>query len=254
MSVFPATSCENLPPSWRKLMTETASPIVDFYPSNFKIDLNGKKAAWMGVALLPFIDEERMHTALASVYPDLSEDEKERNSLGEHLLFVSKAAKTMTELLNGAETDGETEVDTVTKIMNFTGMGGVVTESKYQKDCKGTFCVSYRDPSYAKDYIFKAVRLANAKEPARVLKPEDFVGEFRPTIGMNNSGRRGYVGQAGHRMLNNAVSSAYGGHQAQGGMGYQAYGREDNRNNQAGKRNVGYQAQVNMPYQQQHRQ
>jgi 5'-3' exonuclease len=35
-------------------------------------DLNGKKFAWQGVALLPFVDERRLHSALESVYPLLT--------------------------------------------------------------------------------------------------------------------------------------------------------------------------------------
>ncbi len=48
------------------------SPIIDFYPEDFKIDLNGKKFAWQGVALLPFVDEARLHSALESVYKELT--------------------------------------------------------------------------------------------------------------------------------------------------------------------------------------
>lgn len=55
------------------------SPIIDFYPEDFKIDLNGKKFAWQGVALLPFVDEERLHKALEPLYDELTEDEGYKN-------------------------------------------------------------------------------------------------------------------------------------------------------------------------------
>ena len=48
------------------------SPIIDFYPTDFRVDLNGKKYMWQGVALLPFVDEDRLHQALSQVYPNLS--------------------------------------------------------------------------------------------------------------------------------------------------------------------------------------
>lgn len=52
MGVFPAGSKQHVPPTWQDLMTDPESPIIDFYPINFKIDLNGKKYAWQGKILL----------------------------------------------------------------------------------------------------------------------------------------------------------------------------------------------------------
>lgn len=51
------------------------SSIIDFYPEDFKIDLNGKKFAWQGVALLPFVDEQRLFKALAPYYESLTDAE-----------------------------------------------------------------------------------------------------------------------------------------------------------------------------------
>ena len=48
-------------------MIEDDSPIIDLYPADFRIDLNGKKFAWQGVALLPFVDEIRLLKTLESV-------------------------------------------------------------------------------------------------------------------------------------------------------------------------------------------
>lgn len=67
MSVFPAASRQHLPEPWGDLMEDPESPIIDFYPTDFRIDLNGKKAAWMGVALLPFVDEKRLLETVATV-------------------------------------------------------------------------------------------------------------------------------------------------------------------------------------------
>uniref|UniRef100_A0A667Y095 5'-3' exoribonuclease n=1 Tax=Myripristis murdjan TaxID=586833 RepID=A0A667Y095_9TELE len=75
MGVFPAASGNFLPTTWRNLMTSPDSSIIDFYPDDFAIDLNGKKYAWQGVALLPFVDERRLRAALDDVYPDLTSEE-----------------------------------------------------------------------------------------------------------------------------------------------------------------------------------
>lgn len=44
--------------------------------------VSGKKFAWQGVALLPFVDETRIRDGLAPVYHTLSSAEKTRNERG----------------------------------------------------------------------------------------------------------------------------------------------------------------------------
>lgn len=75
MGVFPAASSVHVPRPWAKLMSDPESPIIDFYPEDFKIDLNGKKFAWQGVALLPFVDEKRLIKALEPYYKLLTPEE-----------------------------------------------------------------------------------------------------------------------------------------------------------------------------------
>lgn len=89
MGVMPAASNHTIPSVFHPLMTDRDSDIVDFYPEDFDIDLNGKKFAWQGVALLPFIDEKRLLAAMATKYPMLSEDEKARNAFGKEALIFS---------------------------------------------------------------------------------------------------------------------------------------------------------------------
>ncbi|CAG8745833.1 17899_t:CDS:10, partial [Gigaspora rosea] len=98
MGVLPAGSKEHLPVPFRKLMTSQDSEIIDFYPTEFAIDLNGKKYAWQGVVLLPFIEESRLLKAVESVYPHLAEDEIARNTLGSEILCFSNKHKLYEEL------------------------------------------------------------------------------------------------------------------------------------------------------------
>ena len=46
MGVLPATSAHALPESYSLLMSADDSPIIDFYLTDFKLDLNWKKYAW----------------------------------------------------------------------------------------------------------------------------------------------------------------------------------------------------------------
>lgn len=90
MSVLPAASSRSLPAVFKPLMTEPTSSIIDFYPPDFKIDMNGENQSWRGVALLPFIDEERLLAAVRGKYNELTEEEVERNTHKSEVLFVGK--------------------------------------------------------------------------------------------------------------------------------------------------------------------
>ncbi|KAK9364228.1 XRN 5'-3' exonuclease N-terminus-domain-containing protein [Lipomyces starkeyi] len=89
MGVLPAASSHTLPPVLRTLMTDEESEIIDFYPENFPIDMNGKKMAWQGVALLPFIDEIRLLKAVGERYELLTQEERNRNMHGHELVYMT---------------------------------------------------------------------------------------------------------------------------------------------------------------------
>lgn len=90
MGVFPAASSVHVPKPWATLMSDPESPIIDFYPEDFKIDLNGKKFAWQGVALLPFVDEKRLIKALEPYYKLLTPEEGKPNEMHNIFLFSIK--------------------------------------------------------------------------------------------------------------------------------------------------------------------
>ena len=89
MSVLPAASNHAIPDVFKSLMTDEDSEIIDFYPEDFPLDLNGKKFAWQGVVLLPFIDPKRLLDAMNKRYPGLTADEKKRNEFGRDVLIFS---------------------------------------------------------------------------------------------------------------------------------------------------------------------
>ena len=46
-------------------MYEETSPIINFYPRDFELDMNGKKQDWEAVVKIPFIDQARLLRAMA---------------------------------------------------------------------------------------------------------------------------------------------------------------------------------------------
>lgn len=64
-----------------------ASPIIEYYPLDFQTDLNGKKQDWEAVVLIPFINEQRLLSAMKPCQELLSEDEKNRNKFGPMLVY-----------------------------------------------------------------------------------------------------------------------------------------------------------------------
>lgn len=97
MSVLPPVSAEEagIPAAMRELMKQSFSPLIDFYPVDFGLDLNGKRFTWQAVVLLPFIDEPRLLRILAPLLARLKLHEKMRNRHGEILVFGHKQDKAL---------------------------------------------------------------------------------------------------------------------------------------------------------------
>jgi len=85
MAVLPANSKALLPKCYHPLFDGASSPILDFYPSRFEIDIDGVKVPWGGVALIPFIEEGRLLAAMrdAERQGALSAPEARRNEFGQ---------------------------------------------------------------------------------------------------------------------------------------------------------------------------
>ncbi|XP_071453588.1 5'-3' exoribonuclease 2 homolog [Hetaerina americana] len=218
MSVFPAASRSHVPEPWGTLMTDPHSPIIDFYPEDFKIDLNGKKFAWQGVALLPFVEEKRLHKALEPYYKLLTDSERKRNVRGDDRLYIREAHDSYRFCLGLYENKmaHDVETDILTQ-----GMRGKVLlsndcvsyEGSLESPVKGlpkltrnaVLCVRFRDPKYPDSFIFPAKRLKGAIEPQPVLPPGDLPQSdnrsWRPQVGMVRSNQQASLGNAGHNML-----------------------------------------------------
>jgi len=240
MSVFPAASGKFLPPTWRELMSAADSPIIDFYPTDFKVDLNGKRFAWQGVALLPFVDQGRLERSLAKVYPDLTEDEKRRNTRGQDVLFVGKANPLYDFFVGLHESKMLTNDERHDVVTDFShGMRGKVFNDDTLVEpgsvfaspvpgledlkCCTTFSVRFENPEYDEDYVFPAKVLEKATPPDRVLKPGDVANiarEWRgPQTGMSPRNQSYQVSPGGHRMIRHELNRSGGSYQGSPGFG-----------------------------------
>ncbi|XP_076986423.1 5'-3' exoribonuclease 1 isoform X2 [Tamandua tetradactyla] len=86
LAVLPAASKNLLPVCYQHLMTSEDSPIIEYYPLDFKTDLNGKQQEWEAVVLIPFIDEKQLLEAMESCNHSLKKEERKRNQHSECLM------------------------------------------------------------------------------------------------------------------------------------------------------------------------
>ncbi|KAM3959339.1 5'-3' exoribonuclease 2 Rat1 [Aphomia sociella] len=273
MGVFPAASSQHVPKPWATLMSDPFSPIIDFYPTDFKIDLNGKKFAWQGVALLPFVDEGRLFKALEPYYKELTQAEIQRNIRGHDRLYVSTGNKSYEFLLGLQQEAGHqlrTLIDSQQKYpFRCEGVRGDVMLSA---DCvciggqlaspviglrpvlgNSAVCVRFQDPQYPDDFVFPSRRLKQAVEPPRVLKPGNLSHEqnrnWRPQIGMTRSHTVASLEAAGHRMLGHELprQRSYSNVPPPQHQDRQSFGPY--RSGYVPRQNQGYQQSTNQNYQ-----
>ncbi|KAL5715050.1 5'-3' exoribonuclease 3 [Ranunculus cassubicifolius] len=236
MGVFPAASSHALPEHYRKLMTSPTSPIVDFYPTDFEVDMNGKRFAWQGIAKLPFIDEGRLLNEISKVEHTLTEEEARRNSVMLDMMFITVSHPLSPyifslddrckQLPENERTQVKEKIDPQARVACSGGMNG------YLSLCSGdpcppifrsavmgmedimnnqVVCAVYILPEAHKHIsrppdgvVFpkKSVALEDLK-PAPVLWHED--NGRKPWVDRNgqNSGRQ--LGEEAHRLVHNSL-------------------------------------------------
>eukprot|EP00040_Diaphanoeca_grandis_P030713 m.182203 g.182203 ORF g.182203 m.182203 type:complete len:1141 (-) comp32100_c0_seq5:140-3562(-) len=90
MSVFPPASSHALPTKLAALMNGD-SVIGEFYPTEFALDLNGKRRMWQAIVLLPFIEEKKLLTHIKPLEDELVGEESDRNKFGATKLYAHES-------------------------------------------------------------------------------------------------------------------------------------------------------------------
>lgn len=96
LSVLPPQSATLLPEALGELMTDTSSPIAEFYPTDFTTDANGKRQSWEAVVKIPFIQSDVLLDVVNSVIDAKGDDsqglltnaERRRNVRGQPHSYV----------------------------------------------------------------------------------------------------------------------------------------------------------------------
>ncbi|XP_062099254.1 5'-3' exoribonuclease 3-like isoform X2 [Humulus lupulus] len=249
LGVFPAASSHALPEPYRKLMTDPNSPIIDFYPTDFEVDMNGKRFSWQGIAKLPFIEEARLLSEVEKIEHTLTAEEVRRNSTMFDMLFVASSHPLSVsiysldnrckQLSNSGRADIKEKIDP----KNSEGMNG------YLSPCGGEPCPPvFRSPVLGLEDIMDnqvicaIYRLPDphkhiTRPPAGVTFPKKIVslGDLKPepVLWHEDSGRRGpdngrynnhpgtysgrQLGEAAHRLVSNSIQrkadhNGYGNH------------------------------------------
>lgn len=100
LSVLPPASSHAIPKCLQKYMLDADSEIADFYPKTILLDINGQPFEWMGVNLIPFIEEDRIHKVVSENEDKFNENENKRNQLTNPRVYTSWVNKEKGYLLN----------------------------------------------------------------------------------------------------------------------------------------------------------
>ncbi|KAI8902204.1 XRN 5'-3' exonuclease N-terminus-domain-containing protein [Globomyces pollinis-pini] len=190
LGVFPAHSKSHIPQVFHYLMTDQDSPIIDFYPVDFPIDLNGKKYEWQGVALLPFIDADRLLEAVRPLYPSIDVEERRRNTLGYEILFAESSQPifdSFCALYGNSKISKPVMLDTslsgrlggsVFKDQDVCLPGSIYPSPLLEFNLEdipneSAISVVYYMPNVSSKFQFKATLLPNAIMPPKVLNRDD---------------------------------------------------------------------------------
>jgi 5'-3' exonuclease len=87
LAVLPPKSSSILPHPLNELLTRDNSPLKEFCPDKFKIDLSGKKHEYQGIVILPMLDPVIVVDAYLSQVSFVNQYELKRNIFGKSYIY-----------------------------------------------------------------------------------------------------------------------------------------------------------------------
>ena len=88
LSVLPPKSSALIPPPLNSLLTSETSPLKEFCPTEFHVDLCGKRQEWEGTVILPMIDYSTVEKLYLKMRKEIDSHENKRNVLGKSFLYT----------------------------------------------------------------------------------------------------------------------------------------------------------------------
>ncbi|KAJ7981220.1 5'-3' exoribonuclease [Quillaja saponaria] len=151
LGVLPPRSAHALPEAYAKLMVDEESNIIEFYPPDLEVDMDGKQYLWQGICKLPFIEEGRLLAETRRLEKELLDEDAKRNSVKVDYLFLRSTNISEEKILSlSARPNEHVRLDSVSDGIGGSirlcrkDVGNVNTEVQ-SKDC--LLCVSYELPA-----------------------------------------------------------------------------------------------------------
>ena len=87
MLIIPPQSSHLLPPKYAELMTRKSSPIIEYFPTSFKLDAAAGKKEIYSDPLLEEVNEQKIFETMKSIDAKLNSSQISRNTLSKNLVF-----------------------------------------------------------------------------------------------------------------------------------------------------------------------
>lgn len=102
LAILPEESNGILPFPLRSIATSSNPVLGKYYPKDFEVDMAGFKNSWEGVAILPFVDSEKLDKEYLKIIGKVDRNDMRRNEKGYWKQFQLSDFESVIRLYNGS--------------------------------------------------------------------------------------------------------------------------------------------------------